>query len=64
MGLFNAKTENAVSRFLHFSITCSDVNAPPAKAGDFGLRLKAGSVSHSADSCPFSLGEKVGMRES
>jgi hypothetical protein len=25
------------------------VNTPPAKAGGFGLRLKAGLISHSAD---------------
>jgi len=25
------------------------VNTPPAKAGGFGLRLKAGSIGHSAD---------------
>ena len=25
------------------------VNTPPAKAGGFGLRLKAGSVGHPAD---------------
>ena len=25
------------------------VNTPPAQAGGFGLRLKAGSVGHSAD---------------
>ncbi|MBL3600014.1 MAG: hypothetical protein JMN25_09105 [gamma proteobacterium endosymbiont of Lamellibrachia anaximandri] len=26
-----------------------DVNTPPAKAGGFGLRLKAGLIGHSAD---------------
>jgi hypothetical protein len=25
------------------------VNTPPAKAGGFGLRLKAGSIGHAAD---------------
>jgi hypothetical protein len=25
------------------------VNTPPAKAGGFGLRLKAGSIGHPAD---------------
>ena len=29
------------------------VNTPPAKAGGFGLRLKAGSVGHSADCCRY-----------
>ncbi len=28
------------------------VNTPPAKAGGFGLRLKAGSIGHSADFLP------------
>lgn len=28
-----------------------DVNNPPAKAGGFGLWLKAGSIGHSADCC-------------
>jgi len=32
------------------TVTRSDaVNTPPAKAGGFGLRLKAGSIGHSAD---------------
>ncbi len=29
------------------------VNTPPAKAGGFGLRLKAGSVGTSADGCRY-----------
>ena len=29
------------------------VNTPPAKAGGFGLRLKAGSIGHSADCCRY-----------
>ncbi len=28
---------------------CQVMNTPPAKAGGFGLRLKAGLVGHSAD---------------
>jgi len=28
-----------------------EVNEPPAKAGGFGLRLKAGLIGHTADSC-------------
>jgi len=27
----------------------SNVNTPPSKAGGFQLRLKAGSIGHSAD---------------
>jgi hypothetical protein len=27
----------------------AEMNTPPAKAGGFGLRLKAGSIGHSAD---------------
>ena len=30
-----------------------DVNAPPAKASGFGLRLEAGSIGHSADCCRY-----------
>jgi hypothetical protein len=29
----------------------TEVNEPPAKAGGFGLRLKAGLIGHAADSC-------------
>jgi hypothetical protein len=35
------------------------VNTPPAKAGGFGLRLKTGSIGHSADSPPLPPGEGV-----
>jgi hypothetical protein len=51
------------------------VNTPPAEAGGFGLRLKAGSIGHSTDyqslshpegvvkgGDPFSLREKAVMR--
>jgi len=36
---------------LDFLQTLPRVNSPPAKAGGFGLRLKAGSIGHPAD-CP------------
>ena len=29
------------------------VNTPPAKAGGFGVRLKAGLIGHSADGCRY-----------
>jgi hypothetical protein len=29
------------------------VNTPPAKAGGFGLRLKAGSIGHPANCCRY-----------
>jgi len=38
------------------------VNTPPAKAGGFGLRLKAGSIGHAAD-YPLSLWEDLGEGE-
>ena len=38
------------------------VNTPPAKAGGFGLRLKAGLIGHTAD-CPLSQDwERVRVR--
>jgi hypothetical protein len=39
-----ARTQN-FSQGLHKD----PVNTPPAKAGGFGLRLKAGSIGHPAD---------------
>jgi hypothetical protein len=34
---------------LRFPVKSTVVNTPPAKAGGFGLRLKAGSIGHAAD---------------
>jgi hypothetical protein len=34
---------------MHPAIIEAYVNVPPAEAGGFGLRLKAGLIGHSAD---------------
>jgi hypothetical protein len=46
--------------FIHFALITDEecVNTPPAKAGGFGLRLKAGSIGHTADLHPLRV--KVG----
>jgi hypothetical protein len=38
------------------------VNTPPAKAGGFKLRLKAGPIGHSADS-PFPLKMRIKVKK-